>query len=223
MNPKYLSFAAPVIFAALMASAVGSAHASSITYNGNVTNGVYFGTGNVNGGWTIATNQGYELALRAKSYNGAVITPEAGTGVYDTWAGEYGSGSHPTRPIWNWEFSIDNLNSNGTLSGLTASMTILNTATGFTSAPFDLLSIGDNVHLRSEGAQNSESLVYGFLPGFNALVADSYVFSVSLNDGNGQLVSDSITVNAVPEPGTMAILVAGLVGMFGLQIVRRRA
>lgn len=198
----------------------GAAQAT-MTYDANVTNGVYFGTGNINGAWTIANASGYELALRAKVYQGLPITPEVGTGIYDTKAGTYGSGTHPNRPLWNWEFSIDNLNLNGTLSGLTALITITDVNTNLSTAAFDLLSIPDNAHLGSQGVQNSESLVFFAPPGFNPSAGDSYRFAVSLNQttGNIPIVANSITVNAVPEPATMALFG---VGVFGLAAARRR-
>lgn len=98
----------------------GSAHALLV---GNIANpGVYMGTGNSNGNYTIDTNNNIEVGLRAKNRATlGVITPTAmdGTGVYQTTTGTcnfLGGCTGSTKAMWNYEFSV-NTNVDGRASG----------------------------------------------------------------------------------------------------------
>ena len=98
----------------------GAAHAA-LAFDQNVTPGVIFGNGNANGGFTVATNGGVELGLRAKlrhdPANGGApqnIFNSNGDGSYSFAAGAWtGSGGGPTTAYWSVEFSI-NTNTSGT-------------------------------------------------------------------------------------------------------------
>ena len=54
--------------------------------------GVYFGSGNVNGNYTIDTANNVEAALRAKNRDGAQQTIDGSSGVYQANAGTCGGG-----------------------------------------------------------------------------------------------------------------------------------
>lgn len=211
-------FVLPAMLTALLA---GPADAALVTTNSTLSDGVYFGTGNVDGGWTVATGGGYEIALRAKVYNGAVITPDysgsAYTNVYTASTGLYPS---PTRALWSWEYSIYNTVPGGNLSGLTANLSVTDGPTS--GGPYNLLAVADNAHSGDgQGVQNSENMVFGFLPGFNPWDGKTYTFTLNLTDGTTTIVSDTIDVNAVPEPASLLLLGSGLVGLIGRR--RRRA
>ncbi len=205
--------------------------------SGELPNGSFYnGNGNPQGNFEVNTDNGIggtgiELGLAAVlAFVGPVMPPPVG----NTYTVPTGVGSNG-RATWDYEFSID-LTPNG-VNGLTfatalptALLTILDVTTGQTGS-FNPLLIPDDsaykvadgltknhttgVTLADTGAQNSESL--SFVPGFNPWVGDTYQITLSIAG-----VSDSITVNAVPEPASLALLAAGFAGI-GAVRRRRRA
>lgn len=198
--------------------------------------GWYDGTGNPNGGFTVTTDNGIELGLRAKyRHNPAVIhssdnnyTVVAGP---ETLATSGGNVSAPNRAAWNYEFSINLGTSGYTLSNIIAELTIsdLNAGTSITVDP--LTHWSDNATSGNVGAQNSQNATFGdfplnAIPGytFDMNAINTYTFTLDVRDSSRTLLaSDTINVNAVPLPasawGGMALL--GVMGGFaGLKRLR---
>ncbi|MBE7636220.1 hypothetical protein GUA87_05150 [Sneathiella sp. P13V-1] len=79
----------------------------------NVTPGVIFGSGNANGDFTVDRQNGIEIGLRAKQrYPAANVFNYDGVDTYTFEAGRAadtpsGAGQNPSRPLWNFEWSIN--------------------------------------------------------------------------------------------------------------------
>jgi hypothetical protein len=110
MTPS--SFFKRVFLASSVALGVsGAAIAAPATSYGNIVSppGVYFGSGNVNGNWTIGTDStnGVEVALRAKN-RATLATINGSSGIYSSAQGLCNpvcTGS--SKAMWNYELSVN--------------------------------------------------------------------------------------------------------------------
>ena len=208
---------------------------------GNIVDppGVYFGSGNVNGNWTVDTANNIEVALRAKN-RATLATIDGSTGVYRAEPGF----CNPTcsgglKAMWNYEFSV-NVRADGTgtadLDDFLVRMEVdTDPSAGFAWTVLNVLSNWpDNAYWDGSaprinrqspiagefGAQQSANPMfgdsgYGYLPG-----AGLYGLRLSvLGLTSGAVLAQTSTTVAIPEPGTMAL--AGL-AFLGLAAVRRR-
>ncbi|WP_425395973.1 PEP-CTERM sorting domain-containing protein [Aeoliella sp.] len=243
-------------FALLTALAVASVSQAAITYDDDVTPDVIFGSGNLNGGYTIDRDNGVEIGLRGKLRHNAAGAPENtfnsnGDGTYTFKSGVAPTQSYPTAE-WSFEWAIntDYEGTTGTkLDDLTYELSI--TGPGVAPVAFDPIndinpgngmllwdhSMGDNLTGNGAGIEAADAIEYAtniadlnvaqqswkphwIVPGFNPELNGEYTISLTASDLLGQVASSTIVINAVPEPGSIALM--GLAGLFGSAVYLRR-
>jgi hypothetical protein len=219
MKKTILGIAAAALGVAMSAGAI----ADPVTNYGNIgTPGVY-ASFIFNGNWTIGTENGIELALRAKNRETFALL-DGSTGTYQADPGLY-NGLGP-KSKWNYEFSI-NTGSQYSLSDLSFLLSIdHDPSTGISFSSVNPLTYWvDNAFapVPTKGFQNSQNVGFGDTPGgaFDVFQQGLYTFKLEAFDQAGAL-KDSVMMNVrvgdtipahVPEPGSMALVGAALGGL----------
>jgi hypothetical protein len=208
--------------------------ASLVSPDGSGSPGWYDGMGNPNGGFTVDTENGIELGLRAKLRQSPNVI-DSPTNLYVVPAGL--QPSSPTHATWNYEFSID-LAPLGVSSGLvlgnianSTTLTITDVSTGATNTVNPLTYWGDDSGFGPTktvpetptewGVQQSENPLFADFPlaaSYNPNSPDLYRFDLTVNNpsGPGVLASDTMFVS-VPEPASFS-----LIGVGALALLRRK-
>ena len=235
MNIRATVFSIGVGLAVL--TAVPAAFASEV-FNSTLANppGVYFGSGNVNSGFTVldTTNTDgsvLELGLSAIQRFVGPITPSANDYNVSTSAGPLAT--------WDFVFSV-NTNTTGLTSGdvlgdYTYNLSILDTNNGH-SVSFSPTLLGDNAQYGADacpgagcaynpansGMQNAENLGFSFLStplGFSASSTDTYSITLSALPISGTNTDPAVTIlvspqsTATPEPATLGLTAVLMLGM----------
>lgn len=234
-----------IVAATAVATMAGAGMANAVATYGNIAavpgdaDGVYFGTGNSNGNWTIDTTGGIEVALRAKN-RATLATIDGSSGVYHANPGLCNPicGGAP-KAAWNYEFSV-NTNGAGVLNDylvrigvdidptLGQNFVYLNVLANWPDNSYwdGAKTVGMSPDGNDYGVQQSANPLFGdsgFMPGFNPNTPGFYdielgVFSRTDTGFQNALAQTEIRVQ-VPEPGTLALM--GL-ALFGIGAVRRR-
>ncbi len=213
--------------------------------------GTYYGHGNANSHWTVGTGGGIELGLSTVLRYVSPVTPGANTGTYDVGTGDTAVAGK-TGSLWGYAFSVNTdpggVNSAYNVQDLTLLLTITDVGTG-QSISYNPSLVPDNnmvnggvigggssstYHLNSTttGIQNAEAMNYSGVapPDYNALVNDTYDFSLTAyNDGtlldsvNMTVVAGSGAPAPVSEPWSVAVFGIGVLGLIAAKKFHRRS
>ncbi|WP_201495106.1 PEP-CTERM sorting domain-containing protein [Rubrivivax sp. A210] len=225
-----------------LAALTASASALAVPTYGDIASppGVYFGTGNVNGNWTIDTTNNVEVALRIKD-RATLATIDGSSGVYRANPGLCNpicGGS--SKANWNYEFSVNTRANGSGVLDLTNVFAILEVdIDGTAGTNFTAINLyanwNDNSYWNGArtigvapaagdyGVQQSANPLFAN-SGFNFLPGRGLYdlrLSVYVNDaGNrGALLASTSTQVTIPEPASLGL--AGL-ALAGLAATRRR-
>lgn len=218
--------------------------AFSLTFDGNTAAGVYYGSGNANGGWTIDNSNGIELGLRTHQRypNPANTFNSGGDGTY-SWNDQNGYNGAENRSSWNYDFSIDVSSTTLALSNFIFQLWIDSDAgAGQIWNVINPMLIPDNARpgvpygptdTSSAYAQNSENVRWPFvgIPGYDNTIAGTYDFALIAKDNTGDVLAKTymrVNVNGgtasgsfngqVPDSGTsVGLLGLALAGVLALR------
>jgi hypothetical protein len=213
------------LFAALaIASTIPTIWGVSFDQNVNEPGpGVFYGSGNVNGSWTVDVENGIELGLRTKQrYPSANVFNSNGDGTY-SWTDTTGLGPiGSNRASWNYDFSLNVASTGSALSDFAFKLYIdSDPSAGHTWKVIDPSAIGDNDTFGNAYAQNSENPRFSAegLPGYDNTIAGTYDFALFALDSSGTVLAETymrVNVNGgtaagtfngnVPDAGSSALL-----------------
>jgi hypothetical protein len=198
--------------------------------------GVFFGSGNANGGWTVGTSNGIELGLRThQRYPSPANTfNHIGSGTY-AWADQLGY-TASNRASWNYDFSINVAATGFGVDAFTYKLWIDSDAgAGHSWTVIDPSAIPDNATSGPQYEQNSENPRFAGvgIPGYVNTIAGTYDFVLQASDNTGVLASTYMRVNVnggtasgafdgnVPDSATTILLLGALLPV--LAVFRRKS
>lgn len=200
----------------------------------NDADGVYFGTGNVNGNWTIDTANGIEVALRAKNRS-TLATIDGSSGIYHANPGLAVAPGAP-KAAWNYEFSVNTQAGGGgavlndfivelgvdTDPGLGMVFTFLDVLNNWPDNAYwnGARTVGANPGATDYGVQQSANPLFGDsgFPPFDVGIPGLYNLQLSVyakgpQGERGALLAQSGIRVQIPEPATLLLLGMGLTGL----------
>lgn len=207
--------------------------ALAIAYDQNVNDpgpGVFYGSGNANGSWTVDTAGGLELGLRAhvRYPTPLNVFNSGGDGSY---AFTDATGTGPAnRASWNYDFSINTLASGHSLAAFSYWIGVdIDPTANDNFYYFNAFSIPDNALFGLQYAQNSENPGFPFvgIPGYNKDAAATYDFTLAAFSGDRLVAETGIRVNVnggvranAPDSASTLLLLGMVVP--GLEFCRRK-
>jgi len=178
--------------------------ADTVTDDGAMTNGVYYGSGNSNTAITVDNNNGVQLGESAITRFVGPITPTpSNSNVYDVPLGDT-TVAGKTGANWGIFFGVDLTGTGLSLHNITATWTLTDLATG-TTGTFNPLLIPDNALLFLDGstfngngapptgkgtpvgAENSEALSFASIaaafgdPSFSDNINDTFYLTLTVD------------------------------------------
>lgn len=181
----------------------------------------------LNGNWTIGTENGIELALRAKNRQTFALL-DGSTGTYQATPGTY-TGANG-KATWNYEYSVNA--GQYELSDLSFLLSVdhdPSVGISFSSVnPYTYWVDNAIAPDPTNGFQNSQNVGFPSTPGGAFDFNQQGLYAFKLEAFQGTTLLDSVSMNVqvgdtipvhVPEPGTFALM--GLAGL-GLMMTRRR-
>ena len=146
---------------------------------------------------TTSNRAGQYVAVGAHRGVNGVSMPNDGISTFYSTPGQINA-SHPN---WNFDFAFN-------FGNCVSCAAFMDITSGALNSTFQL-GFPDDIALIDGGKGNSESILFGFLPGFNPNAGSITNFTIRMVDNGGaaplEVLRSDITVS-VPEPASLALV-----------------